>query len=185
LKHIGKHSSLNGKVQPLTDDKFKDRLVYEKHKNPNANLSSSLITYSTFTLKSCYNGENFYWAFNEKNNRTDFINFKFKPPFLLRQLVISFFITNYIVIFKLILIKNISRYYIKSGNLEHPGDLIPENSTIEIKNSEKSYLKIGTFGSNGIANGTVLPDYGEIEEFQINISKHIDNWIVILEIVFL
>jgi hypothetical protein len=98
LKHIGKHSSLNGKVQPLTDDNFKDRLVYEKHKNPNANLSSSLITYSTFTLKSCYNGENFYWAFNEKNNRTDFINFKFKPPFLLRQLVI-FFLLQIILLF--------------------------------------------------------------------------------------
>ena len=68
--------------------------------------------------------------------------------------------------------------------------MIPANSTIEIKtknlvkNNER-YFEIGTFGNNGIANGTVISDYGEIEEFQINISKQVDNWIVILEIVFM
>ena len=88
MKHIGKHSSLNGKVQPLTDDNFKDKLVYEQHKNPDADLNSSLRTYSTYTLEKCYKSENFYWAFNEKNNKTDFINFKFKQPFLLKQYVL-------------------------------------------------------------------------------------------------
>lgn len=101
MKHIGKHSSLNGKVQPLTDDNFKDKLVYEQHKNPDADLNSSLRTYSTYTLEKCYKGENFYWAFNEKKNKTDFINFKFKQPFLLKQyvlvIVINFFFLIYII----------------------------------------------------------------------------------------
>ena len=82
------------------------------------------------------------------------------------------------------------RFYIKSGNLEHPGDTIPVDSTIEIKtknliDNNERFFKIGNFSNNGIANGKILSDYGPIEELQINIYKNITNWIIINEIAFL
>ena len=56
--------------------------------NPDADINSSLKTYSSFSLEKCYKRENFYWASlssDGKNNKTDFINFKFKEPFLLKK----------------------------------------------------------------------------------------------------
>ena len=84
FQHIGEHSSLRGKIQHLVDNNFRDRLIYENHTNPNADLTSSLKTYQDYSLDSCYKKGKHYWTFNPNEN--DYINFKFKEPFLLKML---------------------------------------------------------------------------------------------------
>ena len=85
FQHFGKHSSLRGKIQTLVDKKFKEKLKYENHSNPKASLEASLVEFDGKSLRKCYNGEHFYWAIPTNSNQSDFINFKFETPFLLKM----------------------------------------------------------------------------------------------------
>ena len=71
--------------------------------------------------------------------------------------------------------------------MDHPGDKIPANSTIEIKTNLKpenktNFIEIGRFNDYGVTDGQL--NYGAVEQVQIKISKKVDNWILISEIVF-
>jgi alpha-1,3-mannosylglycoprotein beta-1,4-N-acetylglucosaminyltransferase A/B len=186
FQHIGEHSSLRGKLQNLFDKNFRDRLIYENHTNPDAILKSSLKTFEDYTLDGCYKKGKHYWAYNPNEN--DYIHFNFKEPFLLKKL--DFFLVLVFIQIFMYKILILSRFYIKSGNMDHPGDKIPANSTIEIKTlnltrDNELYFEIGRFDINGVAQGQVnYTELGTVQHVQINISKRVDNWIVINEIVF-
>ena len=74
--------------------------------------------------------------------------------------------------------------------MDHPGDKIPANSTVEIKTlnltrDNQLFIEIGRFDMNGVAKGQVnYTELGTVQQVQINVSKKVDNWIVINEIVF-
>lgn len=70
--------------------KFKEDLTIKNiHKNPPAStmLSSSLQTYSSYTLEGCYAGVNQFWGFKQNPNDsiTSYITFIFSPPVILKR----------------------------------------------------------------------------------------------------
>lgn len=76
------------------------------------------------------------------------------------------------------------------NRIDHPGDIIPAKTSIEIKTknlirNNQLFFIIGEFDDNGVAYGNVSEQYGLIEQVQINISRKPGNWILISEITFL
>ncbi|XP_067899585.1 alpha-1,3-mannosyl-glycoprotein 4-beta-N-acetylglucosaminyltransferase B-like isoform X2 [Heterodontus francisci] len=78
FQHVGTHSSLAGKLQPLKDKDFKKERLYKGHLNPTAELTSSLKIYQQHHLDKAYQGDNFFWAFTPAAG--DFIKFRFFQP---------------------------------------------------------------------------------------------------------
>ncbi|XP_078395202.1 alpha-1,3-mannosyl-glycoprotein 4-beta-N-acetylglucosaminyltransferase B-like isoform X3 [Cetorhinus maximus] len=105
FQHVGTHSSLAGKLQPLKDKDFKKELLHKDHSNPTAELTSSLKVYQHHSLDKAYQGDDFFWAFTPVAG--DFIKFKFFQPL------------------------KVKRYLFRSGNVEHPGDKLI-NTTVEV-----------------------------------------------------
>lgn len=90
------------------------------------------------------------------------------------------------------------RYYIKSGNVEHPDDKL-QNASLHIKTENpipdsilpKNYVKtsddfyvIDSFSKDvGVVGGTIDPEItGKITDVRIHISSSSDTWILITEI---
>ena len=69
----------------LKDHSFKEAYAYEKHVNPEAVLSTTLKTYSVYSLQDCYSKKNFFWSFAPEQN--DSISFKFNKPFHLKKYI--------------------------------------------------------------------------------------------------
>ncbi|XP_043530064.1 alpha-1,3-mannosyl-glycoprotein 4-beta-N-acetylglucosaminyltransferase B-like isoform X2 [Chiloscyllium plagiosum] len=111
FQHVGTHSSLVGKLQPLKDKDFKKGLLHKGHTNPTAELTCSLKIYQQHSLEKAYQGDDFFWAFTPMVG--DFIKFRFYQPL------------------------KIERYLFRSGNMEHPGDKF-FNTTVEILPVDKS-----------------------------------------------
>ncbi|XP_041056918.1 alpha-1,3-mannosyl-glycoprotein 4-beta-N-acetylglucosaminyltransferase B-like isoform X3 [Carcharodon carcharias] len=105
FQHVGTHSSLAGKLQPLKDKDFKKKLLHKDHSNPTAELTSSLKVYQHHSLDKAYQGDDFFWAFTPVAG--DFIKFRFFQPL------------------------KVERYLFRSGNGEHPGDKLI-NTTVEV-----------------------------------------------------
>ncbi|CAJ1057965.1 alpha-1%2C3-mannosyl-glycoprotein 4-beta-N-acetylglucosaminyltransferase A [Xyrichtys novacula] len=78
FQHVGVHSSLSGKLQPLKDKDFGTQALFRAHKNPPAELSTSLIHYQQHSLDRAYGGVDFFWATAPIKN--DYILFNFSLP---------------------------------------------------------------------------------------------------------
>ncbi|XP_078066790.1 alpha-1,3-mannosyl-glycoprotein 4-beta-N-acetylglucosaminyltransferase B-like isoform X3 [Mustelus asterias] len=175
--HVGTHSSLAGKLQPLKDKDFKKEPLHKGHSNPTAELTSSLKIYQHHSLDKAYQGDDFFWAFTPVAG--DFIKFRFFQPL------------------------KVERYIFRSGNVEHPGDKL-FNTTVEVlpvdksafekkilhnnmtkypkyKETEDGYYRIGTF-RNGIAEGEVDASIGTIEAIRLSILSESPVWILLSEI---
>ncbi|XP_048459745.1 alpha-1,3-mannosyl-glycoprotein 4-beta-N-acetylglucosaminyltransferase B-like isoform X2 [Rhincodon typus] len=177
FQHVGTHSSLIGKLQPLKDKDFKKELLHKGHSNPTAELVCSLKIYQQHSLEKAYQGNDFFWAFTPMVG--DFIKFRFYQPL------------------------KIERYLFRSGNMEHPGDKF-FNTTVEVLPADKSefdknflhknitkylkyqetedgYYRIGEF-RNGIAEGEVDASIGKIEAIRLFVLSKSPVWVLLSEI---
>merc|ERR1719468_326820 len=172
FQHIGVQSSLKGKTQKLKDKEFGKQPIIKAHHNPTAKLSTSLKTYMKYTLQRAYLGQNYFWSMAPSKN--DYILFEFAKPV------------------------EIYKYYIKSGNPEHPDDKlrhssfqiqtlneIPKNKlpTEYIRHKDRFYT-VNKFSSDlGIVSGTLKPEItGKISKLKINIPEASETWIILSEI---
>lgn len=186
FQHVGTHSSLKGKVQKLRDKAFGKLTLFVAHKdNPPANASSTLTHYKTYSLGRAYEGESFFWAMSPSSQDT--INFNFTPPV------------------------ELSRYFFRSGSVEHPEDRFPVNSTVEVlpademfvdkfershngsamsngwnlralHKSHEGFQVVGLFQANGLAHGPVPRGLGKIRTLRIKISSDSTHWAILSEV---
>ena len=175
FQHVGTQSSLKGKTQKLKDKDFGKQMLIVAHNNPVAKVSTSLKTYMKNTLESAYLGQNFFWSMAPSAN--DYILFEFKEP------------------------ASIKKYYVKSGNPEHPDDKL-YNASLQIKpvrpieesKVPKNYVKtkddfyiIDTFSETqiGVASGFINSEItGPLSQIRIQISETRETWVIISEISF-
>lgn len=185
FQHIGKESSLPGKRQNLIDKDFKKAPLFQAHLNPKATAITTINVYQTFTIEKAYTGQTFFWGLTP--HKGDVIRFKF--------------------------LENIAliHFRIKTGNLEHPGDiftnasvslLTSENKAKRLKDRRETpasdveaqkkfvkdefypsdYIQVGKF-ANGLADGAVPKSIKEVSELLIKVHNHTgQNWVVISEI---
>ncbi|XP_025022634.1 alpha-1,3-mannosyl-glycoprotein 4-beta-N-acetylglucosaminyltransferase A [Python bivittatus] len=174
FQHVGFHSSLTGKTQQLTDGDFVKTSLFKEHVNPPAKVKTSLKVFQHFTLEKAYNGIEIFWAFAPKAG--DYILFSFEEPL------------------------KIIRYLFRSGNTEHPGDIL-FNATVEVlpsrgidlqsvRNSANNiniiktwdgYFQIDNF-ENGVAEGAIGPFLGNIQAFRLSIHSSSPKWILLSEV---
>ncbi|XP_069826963.1 alpha-1,3-mannosyl-glycoprotein 4-beta-N-acetylglucosaminyltransferase A isoform X2 [Dendropsophus ebraccatus] len=170
FQHVGLHSSLAGKIQKLTDKDFLKPLLHKIHVNPPAEVSTSLKVYQGHTLEKTYLGEDFFWAITPMAG--DYVLFKFDKPM------------------------HVERYLFRSGNPEHPGDLLT-NTTVEIlpyqkdildlrketkdKRLSDGFFRIGKF-EDGVAKGPVDPELNPITAFRLSVLQNSAVWIILNEI---
>ena len=109
FQHIGTESSLVGKLQKLKSHKFlEDSKKTSSYANPPAEVSTSLTAHETYSLQNCYMGKSIFWGSVLNNQKDMFFSFKFTPSVAL-------------VSFRL-----------KSGNIFHPNDTLPLNTSVMI-----------------------------------------------------
>ncbi|XP_020848470.1 alpha-1,3-mannosyl-glycoprotein 4-beta-N-acetylglucosaminyltransferase A [Phascolarctos cinereus] len=170
FQHVGLHSSLEGKIQKLTDKDFLKPLLHTMHVNPPAEVSTSLKVYQGHTLEKTYMGEDFFWAVTPIAG--DYILFKFDKPV------------------------DVESYLFQSGNPEHPGDILI-NTTVEVlpfkgeeleisketkdNQLEDGYVRIGKF-EGGVAEGMVDPHLNPISAFRLSVIQNSAVWAVLNEI---
>lgn len=174
FQHVGVYSSLKGKTQKLKDKEFGKQILIRKHNNPKAKVSTSLKVYMKYTLESAYLGQNYFWSMAPDKN--SYINFEFYEP------------------------TKIYKYYIKSGNPEHPDDKLynatfqvkPEKP-IELNNLPDNYKQAGQgfyminrfSNALGMVSGTIDPNItGKISQIRIIIPFASETWIILSEIEF-
>ncbi|KAL1261827.1 hypothetical protein QQF64_007092 [Cirrhinus molitorella] len=173
FQHVGLHSSLPGKIQNLKDKDFGNQVLYKSHKNPPAELKSSLEKYQTHTLKRAYNGDDFFWGLTPK--RGDYILITFTTP------------------------QTVKGYFFRSGNIETNGDrfynttveVLPNNNAVKekvtrgelacCKPSTDGFVQIGSF-KNGVAEGEVDRALGEIAAMRLLVHSDSDVWVLLSEI---
>ncbi|XP_075708735.1 alpha-1,3-mannosyl-glycoprotein 4-beta-N-acetylglucosaminyltransferase A isoform X2 [Rhinoderma darwinii] len=170
FQHVGLHSSLAGKIQKLTDKDFLKPLLHKIHVNPPAEVSTSLKVYQGHTLEKTYLGEDFFWAITPIAG--DYVLFKFDKPV------------------------HVERYLFRSGNPEHPGDLLT-NTTVEVlpyqkdildlrketkdKHLSDGFFRIGNF-EDGVAEGPVDHGLNPVSAFRLSVIQNSAVWIILNEI---
>ncbi|XP_040904651.1 alpha-1,3-mannosyl-glycoprotein 4-beta-N-acetylglucosaminyltransferase B-like [Toxotes jaculatrix] len=161
FQHVGLHSSLPGKLQHLKDKDFGKQILYQAHRNPTAEVSSSLKHYQQHSLDRAYKGEDFFWALTP--NRGDYILFSFPQPI------------------------HISGYLFRSGNIETSGDKF-YNTTVEVlpsnspaPESDQGFIIIGAF-ENGVAEGEIQEALQPISALRLVVHSDSDVWALLSEI---
>ncbi|CAH2223347.1 alpha-1,3-mannosyl-glyco 4-beta-N-acetylglucosaminyltransferase A isoform X1 [Pelobates cultripes] len=168
FQHVGLHSSLAGKIQKLTDKDFLKPLLHKIHVNPPAEVSTSLKVYQGHTLEKTYLGEDFFWAITPMAG--DYILFKFDKPV------------------------NVERYLFRSGNPEHPEDLLL-NTTVEVlplmkeglepstkdRHLPDGFIRIGKF-EDGVAEGMVNLSLNPISAFRLSVLQNSAVWVILNEV---
>lgn len=136
FQHVGKHSSLNGKVQNLRDGSFspkKGKSVASRTPEL-ASMFTNIPAYKKYTLERFWQNKCYFWGTNVEKGAYIILNFN-------DELVVS-------------------RVAILTGGEQNPTDKMPENSTIslfehELKNDFSDVLAqengkmLGTFGVDG------------------------------------
>ncbi|KAG8586804.1 hypothetical protein GDO81_005486 [Engystomops pustulosus] len=152
------------------DKDFLKPLLHKIHVNPPAEVSTSLKVYQGHTLEKTYLGEDFFWAITPIAG--DYILFKFDKPM------------------------HVERYLFRSGNPEHPGDLLT-NTTVEVlpyqkdildlkketkeKRLSDGFFRIGKF-EDGVAEGPLDPGLNPISAFRLSVLQNSAVWIILNEI---
>lgn len=168
FQHVGTHSSLKGKVQKLKDKQFGKLALHHPHKNPPAEVQTSLKPYKTYTLQRAYRGETYFWSLLPQ--RGDNLLFHFTPAVI------------------------IDKYLFRSGNVEHPEDkfvnttveispAVPLNDEIPYPVTDDGFLLVGKFNNqSGVAEGTILPSVGPVSLMRLCIHSDGDRWLLLSEI---
>uniref|UniRef100_A0A7M5WUG0 Uncharacterized protein n=1 Tax=Clytia hemisphaerica TaxID=252671 RepID=A0A7M5WUG0_9CNID len=185
FQHVGKHSSLKGKVQKLIDRAFpgaakrkeKGEDQFFPHDNIKATIQTNAVEYSKFKIKSAYEGHNLAWIKTPKNST--FISFHFDTPV------------------------KIEKFLFRTGNKDHPGDVL-KYGMVEVQTahtvkhqaenhkdikvddnndpSKTGYVSVGTFNDKGLASGTVPKSLGDISELRLRVTLDVmTNWVIINE----
>uniref|UniRef100_A0A3B3SQS8 Zgc:154054 n=1 Tax=Paramormyrops kingsleyae TaxID=1676925 RepID=A0A3B3SQS8_9TELE len=115
FQHVGLHSSLPGKIQNLKDKDFGNQILFKSHRNPHAELTSSLSVYQSHTLQRAYLGVDFFWGLTPAAG--DYILISFLQP------------------------QTVKGYLFRSGNIETNGDKF-YNTTVEVLPSDVRALLI-------------------------------------------
>ncbi|KXJ28472.1 alpha-1,3-mannosyl-glycoprotein 4-beta-N-acetylglucosaminyltransferase A [Exaiptasia diaphana] len=176
FQHVGKESSLVGKKQNLIDKDFKKSALFHAHLNPKAQVITTLESYQKYTIDRAYTGQTFFWCYPPLSG--DVIRIAFAEPLKLKM------------------------FRFKSGNNEHPGDVLL-NATVEVM-TEKSkltakrlpglpadaspeakknytrkeypmsaYQNVGNFNNYGMAeNKAVSEKIGKVVELRIRVLMH-------------
>ncbi|KAK3564456.1 hypothetical protein QTP86_022634 [Hemibagrus guttatus] len=173
FQHVGVHSSLPGKIQNLKDKDFGKQVLYKAHRNPPAELSSSLKHYESHSLDRAYQGIDFLWAFTP--NQGDYILIKFNTQ------------------------QTVKRYRFRSGNIEANGDkfyntsvqVLPSDVSVRVraeqgllsccKPSSDGFVIIGSF-VNGIAEGAIDGALGDLAAMRLVVHQTSEAWAVLSEI---
>ncbi|CAF1012317.1 unnamed protein product [Brachionus calyciflorus] len=173
FQHVGLKSSLKGKIQKLKDKKFVEKIPVIKHLNPPATIRTSFKFYRGHSFEKLYIGNDYSWAFESSGNNHH-ITINFDSKFILKS------------------------YIIKSGSSLHADDIIPVNTTLEIKPSENlpnnlspditvtkdNYLVVDRLNDN---SGNLIGNIDKslwlsIDSLRLNVSSYSgDKWILIYE----
>ncbi|XP_013885430.1 alpha-1,3-mannosyl-glycoprotein 4-beta-N-acetylglucosaminyltransferase B isoform X2 [Austrofundulus limnaeus] len=173
FQHVGLHSSLPGKIQQLKDKDFDQQPLFRAHKNPAADLSSSLKHYQHHSLSRLYNGEDFLWALTPL--RDDYILFSFPQPI------------------------HISGFLFRSGNVKTSADKF-YNTTVEVlpgnaalkdklvfgsdskyKESKDGFIIVGAF-ENGLAEGEIEAGLQPVSALRLLVHSDSDVWALLSEV---
>ena len=179
FQHVGKESSLKGKKQLLVDKDFKKQGLVHAYLNPLAVVKTNFEEYKTHTAMRGYLGTSIFWALPP--HKGSVLRMIFNKP----HKVIS--------------------YRFKSGNTDHPGDIIV-NASIEILPESKyqeiltlgptksgnvkldtvpqtSYIPVGRFNSKGLAEGKLSTSLvQDVREVLIRVLYDVThNWVIISE----
>ena len=169
FQHMGTHSSLRGKVQNLKDNGFKEVNMFVPHRNPMARVDSAIRHYKSYSMSRTYNGETFYWGLVPHEGDT--VVFHLSPP------------------------TRLTGYKFVSGNTEHLSDMfmdtaveinVAENKNRNVPTSfertDDGFVILGQFDSNGLAEGAIDPDWGQISHVRLSVHTTSDNWVILSEI---
>ncbi|XP_053383818.1 alpha-1,3-mannosyl-glycoprotein 4-beta-N-acetylglucosaminyltransferase C-like [Mercenaria mercenaria] len=176
FQHIGRFSSLKNKLQPLSDNTFKDGLRIDMQldmptgDNPPAKIKTSLITYRDHIPKHAYDNDNatYFWA--KTPSKDDHFTLNFEKP------------------------HNFSRILIATGavgtrkdSFYHSSLLYSESTSSEASDNKSTcanrFLKLVdlTDGETDTkATGTVIPN--NIKCLRLLAKRSIGNWIIIRNI---
>lgn len=169
FQHVGTTSSLKGKVQKLKDKQFGKLPLFTPHTNPPARIESPIKSYKQFTIQRAYLGQSFFWGLMPQAGDT--ILFQFDHPV------------------------SCESYRVRSGNFEHPSDLL-YNTTVEVQPNDftraskmftptsEEFVKIGEFSDLGLAEGKIDSSLNPIAAVRLVIKSASKNWVIISEIVF-
>ncbi|XP_031442658.1 alpha-1,3-mannosyl-glycoprotein 4-beta-N-acetylglucosaminyltransferase B-like [Clupea harengus] len=172
FQHVGLHSSLPGKIQNLKDKDFGKQPLFTPHKNPGAELSSSLKHYQTHSLDKAYRGQDFFWGLTPTAG--DYIHILFQQP------------------------QRVQGYLFRSGNIETNGDRF-YNTTVEVLPRDRSvvervqkgelpqyqassdgFIVIGSF-VNGLAEGVLDAAVQELTALRLLVHTDSDVWVLLSE----
>ncbi|ETE68938.1 Alpha-1,3-mannosyl-glycoprotein 4-beta-N-acetylglucosaminyltransferase A, partial [Ophiophagus hannah] len=158
FQHVGLHSSLEGKIQKLTDKDFLKPLLHKIHVNPPAEVSTTLKVYQGHALEKAYMGEDFFWAITPVAG--DYILFLFHSgnPEHPGDILV-----------------NTTVEVLPLRNKE----LVLSKETKE-KRLEDGYFRIGKF-ENGIAEGIVSPNLNPVTAVRLFIIQNSSVWAIINE----
>ena len=188
FQHVGKHSSLKGKIQKLIDRGFpgarKTRVIkgeneFFPHKtNVEAKVHTNADEFSKFKIQSAYEGHNLAWIKTPVNDT--FISFQFNTPVTLK------------------------RFLFRTGNKDHPGDILKygvvealtartmkrlaetskEVHRIDDSSSipKKDFAVLGTFNDKGLAKGNISSSLDELVELRVRVTLAVEkNWVIFNE----
>ncbi|KAI5701033.1 hypothetical protein M8J75_005437 [Diaphorina citri] len=157
FQHIGTVSSLKGKVQKLRDKQFGKIPLFFPHNNPPAEVGSTIKAYKEHTLKRAYLGETFFWGLLPQPN--DILSFRFRPPGV-----------------------KLKRVVFRSGNAEHPSDMLYNTSVVALLADSNETVTIGKFNNWGIVDEYVEESSELVAELQLIVLSESDNWVILSEI---
>ncbi|CAG0901513.1 unnamed protein product [Cyprideis torosa] len=178
FQHVGMHSSLKGKIQKLKDKNFKSTRFTPHTNNPPVRfLHTDIKSHKTYTLERAYSGKSFFWGLEPQAG--DEIIFEFADKV------------------------NLTKYLIRTGNDEHPQDLLLNttvevlpaasatvshstggNSTQSTKAADEPYVVIGSTDHRGLAEGRVPNSVNPIAKLRLKVHQRSHKWAIISEILF-
>ena len=188
FQHVGRHSSLKGKIQKLVDrgfpgakktSKIKGENEFFPHKtNIKAKVRTNAVEFSKFKMQSAYDGLNLAWIKTPQNNT--YISFHFHTPV------------------------TVKRFLFRTGNKDHPGDILKygvvealsartmkrqveaSKEVHQIDDSasipRKDFTLLGTFNDKGLARGNVSSSMDELVELRVRVTLASQkNWVIFNE----
>ncbi len=139
--------------------------LFTPHRNPAATIASPIKAYKTNTIERAYRGEGFFWGLMPQAGDT--IEFHFEQP------------------------QRLQGYRVRSGNLEHPSDLLYD-TLVEVLPAPQGpngaaaagrYVTVGRFDELGVAEAKLRPDeLGPLASVRLNIQGSSKNWVIISEV---
>ncbi len=73
---------------------------------------------------------------------------------------------------------------IRSGSVEHPGDLMPNATVVEVQrgNWDSPYEHLVDFGADGVARFDAPVSLSTVAALRVRVRENSTNWLIISEI---